>query len=86
MGGGLAKDGPLIARLWLEEDMSCVEDLPLVARIIRYVHSKGAVSPSKILFGQTDLVRETATKHREVLEKYGVKVIFKTGGMSLEAA
>jgi len=84
--GGLAKDGPLIAKLWLEEDISCVEDLPLVARIIRYVQSKGAVSPSKILFDQTDLVRETTTKHREILEKHGVKVIFKTGGMSLEAA
>jgi len=84
--GGLAKDGPLIAKLWLEEDISCVEDLPLVSRIIRYVQAKGTVSPSKILFDQTDLVRETTTKHREILEKHGVKVIFKTGGMSLEAA
>jgi hypothetical protein len=83
--GGLSKDGPWIARLWLDKANVDVEDFPLIARIIHYTKQKRKCAPSQVLFGQTTLIRTIAMKHQQILEAYGVKLIFQTGGLSLEA-
>ncbi len=83
--GGLHRDGLWIAKLWLDEASVDVKDLPIVARIIRYTQERKAVSPSQVIPRHTKRVLEKATQYRDVLEHYGVRIIAKRGGMSLES-
>lgn len=83
--GGLSKDGPLIAKLWFDEAHVDIEDLPVVARIIDYTRQKKRCAPSQVLLGLTVLVRDIALKYQQVLEAYGIRLVFRTGGLSLEA-
>ena len=80
--GGLKNDGLWIAKLWFDRADIKVEDLPIIARIIRCVKEKGSIAVSKIALGQTNLVLEKAHQYKEILEMYGVTLIRKRGGLA----
>jgi len=80
--GGLGKDGIWIAKLWLEKADVKTDDLPLIARIIRYVYEKQHVRASEILPGNRELVVKKALQYENVLTRYDVKVQRKRGGVS----
>jgi len=83
--GGLGKDGLLIAQLWQRKENVEVKDIPIVARIIRYAKDKKAVSASQVIPHKTRLVVEKAKQYEGILQKYGVRIVAKRGGVSLEA-
>lgn len=80
--GGLHRDGLWIARLWMDETNVEEEDLPVVARIIRYVKEKRKISASQVIPRETKLVVEKAMQYKEILERYDVMMILKQGGVS----
>jgi len=82
-GGGLTRDGIYILKLWLENAQVEVEDIPIIARIIRYAKEKGEIAMSKIVPRKTDLVVEKAVNYEPLLARYGVKIKTKRGGLSL---
>ena len=82
--GGLGRGGLWIARLWLKNDRVKAEDLPIVARIIRYVFEKRHIRASEILPRNKDIVIAKAQQYKHVLNKYGVKIVEKQGGVSFE--
>jgi hypothetical protein len=59
-----------------------VEDVPLLARIVSRVRSKGRVRASEIVPGMTEVVVEVARKYRRALESSGVELIEKRGGVT----
>lgn len=80
--GGVSRDGIWIARLWLDKADVEIEDLSLIARIIRYTHEKQHVRASEILPGNRELVVEKALQYETVLSSYSVKLLRKRGGIS----
>jgi len=80
--GGLRNDGLWISKLWVDRVEIKVEDLPIVARIIRIVEEKGSVAASKIALGRTSLLVKKALQYEEILRVYGVVLIRKRGGVS----
>lgn len=83
--GGLSKDGPWIARLWFDGANVEVEDLPVVARVIRYAKQEKRVSLSQVFTFNKDQFRRIVLRYSDILEKYGVKVVSLSGGLSFEA-
>lgn len=82
--GGLHRDGLWIARLWMDRSEVRVEDLPVVARIVRYVKEKKEFSASQVIPHETKLVVEKAMQYKEILKRYNVMIISKQGGVSFE--
>ncbi len=80
--GGLGRDGLWIATLWFNQERIRVEDLPIIARIIRIIHEKIYVRASEVLPRATKLVIEKAERYIDVLYKYNVEIIRKKGGVS----
>jgi hypothetical protein len=83
--GGLGRDGLLFAQLWQSREEIDIESLPVVARIIRYANDKKRVSASQVIHRKTKLVVEKAREYRDILRKYGVRIVSKQGGLSFEA-
>lgn len=82
--GGLQRDGLWVAKLWFDKASVEVEDLPIVARIVRYVVERKSVSASQVIPHQTELVIEKATQYKEILRQYSVIIVSKQGGVSFE--
>lgn len=82
--GGLYRDGLWIAKLWFDKASVEIRDLSIIARIIRYVKEKKSISVSQIIPHQTELVIEKTVHYKEILERYGVIIVSKQGGVSLE--
>jgi len=82
--GGLHHDGLWIAKLWFDKANVEIGDFSVLARVIRYVKEKKSVSASQIIPRQTELVIEKAVHYKEILERYGVIIVSKRGGVSLE--
>jgi len=86
-GGGMFNEGLTIATLWFDGvEVEQPKHLAVIARIICHTLQKESVSASQVIIGQTELVKGIALKYQSVLEKYGVKVTFKQGGISFEKA
>lgn len=83
--GGLSKDGPWIAKLWFDGAKVEVEDLPVVARVIRYAKQEKRVSLSQVFTFSKDQFRRIVLKYVDILEEYGVKAVPLSGGLSFEA-
>jgi hypothetical protein len=83
--GGLSKDGPWIARLWFDRANVEVEDLPIVARVIRYAKQEKRVSLSQVFTFNKDQFRRIVVKYCDVLKRYGIRVDQVSGGLSFEA-
>ena len=85
-GGGMSDEGVTAAKLWLEgAEVEQPRHLAVLARIICYTKQKKTAPPSQVILGQTNLVKDVALKYQSILEKYGVKVVSKQGGMSFIA-
>lgn len=85
-GGGMSDEGVTAAKLWLEgAEVEQPRHLTILARIICYTNQKKTAPPSQVILGQTDLVKDIALKYQPILEKHGVKVLSKQGGMSFMA-
>lgn len=82
--GGFHRDGLWIARLWMDKANVRVEDLPVVARIVRCAKEKREISASQVIPRGTRLVIEKAKQYKEILERYDVVMISKQGGVSFE--
>ena len=80
--GGMENNGLWIARLWSDHAHVEIEDIPIVARIIRYTHEKMHVPASVILPKYTNYVIEKAERYEHVLNKYNVRIVRKRGGVS----
>jgi hypothetical protein len=86
-GGGMSDEGLIIAQLWFDGvEVEQPRHLAVLARIICHTKQKESVSASQIVIGQTELIKNIASKYQSVLEKYGVKVVLKQGGMSFAKA
>lgn len=86
-GGRMSDEGLTIARLWLEGiEVEQPRHLAVLARIICETIHKTNVSASQVIVGQTELVKTITSKYQSILEKHGVKVVLKQGGMSFEKA
>jgi hypothetical protein len=84
-GGGIAEEGLVIAKLWMDGVEIEAKHLPVLARIIYVSKQKKMVPASQIALGHTKLVIEAALKYQHILEKYDLNITFKTGGKSFEA-
>jgi hypothetical protein len=85
-GGALLSEVPIMARLWMSEDVHTTLELSVLARIVNAANEKRQVSASQVILGRTELVKDVATRYQRLLEKYGVKIALKQGGMSFEKA
>jgi hypothetical protein len=86
-GGGMSDEGLTIAKLWFDNvEVEQPRHLAILARIICHSMQKGSISSSQVIVGQTQLVKDIALKYQSILQKYGVKVTFKQGGISFEKA
>jgi len=82
--GGLQRDGLWTARLWMEKANVQVEDLPVIARVIRCTYEKRSVRASEVIPHETRLIVEKAEEYKETLDHYGVTMLRKQGGVTFE--
>jgi hypothetical protein len=82
--GGLSRDGLWIIKLWFDYIPVKVDDIPLIARIIRIVEEKQEVPVSVIVPNQKQLVLDMILKYDKVLAKYNIHFLRKRGGVSLQ--
>jgi hypothetical protein len=85
-GGALLTENPIVAKLWMYDDVQTPLELSVLARIINTTNEKGQVSASQVILGRTELVKDVANRYQQILRKYGINIVFKQGGMSFEKA
>jgi hypothetical protein len=86
-GGGMSDEGLTIAKLWFAgAEVEQPRHLAILARTICHAIQKGSVSSCQVIIGQTQLVKDIAVKYQSILQKYGVNLTLKQGGMSFEKA
>lgn len=89
--GGLDRDGIWIAKLWFDHANVEVKDLPIVARILSRVHGKRKLRASEVVpayyertSSMTITIVEKAEQYEQVLNDYGVEIIYRRGGVIFE--
>jgi hypothetical protein len=80
--GGLERDGIWMAALWNGDLYIRIEDIPIIARIIRYTHEKMRVPASVVLPKHTDYVIKKAERYKFLLRQYDVEIVRKRGGVT----
>ncbi|NLE04459.1 MAG: hypothetical protein GX638_06630 [Crenarchaeota archaeon] len=77
----MSDEGLQIGEMWMAGVDIDPEDLRIIARIICETRQKKSLPASFVIPHKTELVKSAAKKYLELLERYGVLVVCKTGGM-----